>query len=168
MNLPALVRLSNELRLFLVENDGEITDEMANGLAIVEKDLPAKVDSYKFIIDDMESEVVKWRERADEFTRIYKGYKLFIEKLKENLKFACISMNKTELEGNSYRWKLQNSKSSVIIEDEGLIPVEFKTVVQTIQINKDLIQKSFLEGSQVPGCRLEQNSYVRSYPNNKK
>lgn len=165
MNLPELVRLSNELRLYLVESNGEISDEMAQGLAILETNLPTKCDSYKFVIDDMELETVKWKERADEFTRVSRGYKSFVERLKDNLKHAALAMGKTELFGNDYRWKLQNSKPSVVIENEELIPGKYKTVVQTFKIDKDQMLADLQAGIDIQGARLERSQHVRCYPN---
>lgn len=171
MNLPELVRLSNELRLYLVESNGEITDQMIEGLAIVEQGLPAKVDSYKFVIDDMQSEVDKWKAKAEEFLKVSKGYELFIKRLKENIRIACISMDKIELIGNTYRWKLQTSNPALIIEDERLIPQKYKTIIQATEIDKKQLiadLKALKKDETIPGCKLETSNHVRSYPNNKK
>ncbi len=164
MNLPELVRISNELRLYLIESNGEITDEMTKFMSIVEENLPAKVDSYKFVIDDMELECEKYKERSDELLRVSKGYKTFVEKLKEMLKYACVSMNKTELIGNDYKWKLQNSRAAVVILNEEEIPSKYKSVIQTFKVNKEQILDDLKSGIDVPGCRVEISTHVRAYP----
>jgi hypothetical protein len=163
LSLYELVSVSNQFRQYLIENNGEITDEMIQSLAIVEKGLPEKVDSYKFIIEEMEHEAEKWKERSEEFLKAHKTYKKFAEKLKENLKLACVTMNVTELKGNTYRWKLQSAKPSVIIDNPEVVPSSFKEIRQETVIKKDEILKAIQAGEEINGCRLEESSYVRCY-----
>lgn len=168
MKLADLVRLSNEVRLALVESAGEITDETCKALLILEDSMPKKVDGYKFLVTDLECEAEKFKTKADEYSRLAESCKRYAKGLKDRLKLACIAMNVDELQGNEYRWKLQKSKPSVIIDDETLVPSKYKNVVQTTEIIKDEILEDFKKDISVPGCRLEQNSHIRCYPNNKK
>lgn len=167
MNLPELVRQYNDISSFLIDNNGEITDKMAESLAIVEKNLPEKCDNYRFFIDKLKADSVLWKEQAEVFRKASKGCDLLVDRLKETLKLACISMDKTELLGKTYRWLLQGS-SIVVFDNEELIPSKYKTVVQTFTINKKQIADDIKAGIDVPGAHIEKTQHVVGYLNNKK
>lgn len=164
MKLAELVKLSNEIRLSLVETAGEITDETTTALMILETNLPVKADGYKFILDEIEAESDKFKERAEEFLKLSKSFKNYAEGLKGHLKISCIKMDIKELVGNDYYWKLQTSKPSVIVDDESKVPGKYKEVQQTIVIKKDLVLADLKAGIVIDGIRLEHNQHIRCYP----
>lgn len=164
MNLIELVKLSNDVRLSLVESAGEITEDTEKALAVLESNLPAKVDGYKYLYDDMLAEAQKFKDKAAVFAKIAKSFEGYADNLKERLVLACGAMGVTELVGNDYKWKLQKAKEKVVIDNEAEISGLFKTIVQTTQVDKDKILKHIKDGRVVVGAHLEQTSFVKSYP----
>lgn len=163
MKLTELVQLSNEVRLALVEANGEINDETCKALLVLEDSLPRKAEGYFYLVKDLESQAEQYKERAEEFKRNAKACENYAEGLKERLKLACITMGVDELKGFEHRWKLQASKPSVIIDDETKIPGKYKTVVTTYKVDKDKIKADIEAQIEVEGCHLEKNSHVRAY-----
>lgn len=167
MSLHQLVQLSNEIKSALTQNYGEVTDEVMQALMTLERKLPSKADGYKFVIDDLDSEVERWKARAADFIKISKAFETYAKSLKESIKGACISMGTEEIQGVDYRWKLMKAKPTVIIDDETKIPSGHKEIVQTTVIKKDGILEDLKQGLPVPGAHLEESLYVRCFPNTK-
>lgn len=176
MKLTELVQLSNEVRLALVEANGELTDETCVALLQLEDSLPKKVDGYAYLVDDLAAQAEQFKAKADEFKRLQKACENYVDGLKERLKLACIAMDVKELKGNDHYWKLQDSTPSVDIgneerstmtvikyANEHLVPSQYKTVVQTISIDKKKILSDIKGGIEVQGCKLVRNQHVRKY-----
>lgn len=165
MKLTELVQLSNEVRLALVEAGGEINDETCRALLILEDSLPRKADGYAYLVKDLEAQALQFKERADEFKRLAKSCEAYADGLKERLKLACITMDVKEIKGVDHYWKLQDSNPSVDIGNEDLVPSQYKTVVQSIAIDKKKILADIKSGIEVQGCKLQKNTHVRMYVN---
>lgn len=165
MNLIELVSLSNAVRLSLIESAGEITDETSKALAVLESNLPKKVDGYHYLVNEMEVEAEKLRAKAAEYTRLANSFENYCESLKARLKLACETMKVKELVGIEYKWKLTNAKSKVIIEDEAKIPQKYKKVevVTTTKILKDQIYEELKADKPVEGAKLEPSTYMKPY-----
>lgn len=168
MKLTELVQLSNDIRLSLVESEGEITDETCKALLVLEESLPRKVDAYQFLVKDFEGESEKFKAKADEYSRLSKSFKNYGEQLKERLKLACIAMDVKELVGIDYKWKLVNSRPSIVVDDETKIPGIYKKIVQEIKIDKEMLHVDLKAGVVIEGLHLEPSTHVRSFPNTKK
>lgn len=162
-SLNDLVVISSVIKQILVEKNGEIDEETELMILETSNKLQNKADTYKFVIDDMTSESEVWKKRSDEFLRISKSFKTCVERMKGSLEFACKALDTTELQGSDYYWKLQSSKPSIVIEDETKVPGKYKEIVQTININKDLILADLKAGIVIDGIKLEQNQHIRCY-----
>ena len=165
-SLPALVREVQSLFQVLAENGGELTPELEQSLAVIDIALPAKIDSYKVILDRAELEETYWKKKADEMYAIAKGMKSIQERLKESLKLAAIAMDKTELVGNDVNFKLSNSKPKMVI-DEKLIDEAYKYTVTTTEIDKKKIEEDLRLGVPVTGAHLVETKSIRAYANKK-
>lgn len=164
-SLFELVSISHQIQQHLVESFGETTPEIEKALMLIAEKLPNKADGYKFIIDDLKAQAQTWNARAENLTRIARAFINHCDRLEYSLKMACVELGVEELRGNEYRWKLQNSPPSVVIDDEAKVPTNFKEIVQKTVTRKDLIRDALKSGSQVPGAHLEQGSHVRCYAN---
>lgn len=160
-----LVHLSHQIQQALVESFGEVTPDMEKSIAKLHEKLPDKADGYKFFIDDLKAQAEVWNDRAATLSSIAKAFMNYTEKLKYSLKMACVELGVDELKGNQYRWKLVNNAPSVIVDDEAKIPSNFKEIVQTTKLRKDLLSEALKSGAAVPGAHLEQGTHVRPYPN---
>ncbi len=163
-SLFSLVQLSHAIQEKLVETMGELTPEIEREIAKIHEKLPDKADGYKFFIDDLKAQSELWSQRAFNFTLISKSFMSYIDRLKYSLKMACIELGVEQLEGSQFRWKLVNNAPSLIVDDEKLVPAEFKEIVQTTRIRTDMVKEVLKNGGTVPGTRLETGNHVRPYP----
>ena len=115
-----------------------------------------KVDSFGQFLGHLESqaalaekEITRLKTRADVFTRLQ-------ERLE---KYAIYVMQRADtrvLEGETSKLILRTNTPGVAVDDEQLVPPEFKTIKQEIQIDKRAIKKALDAGESVPGARLRQ------------
>lgn len=170
MENKSLVTLINEtakLEQMLIESGGEITEEIEKALAIKETNLPEKIDGYKFTIDKFSSHESFYAERAEFYSRTAKACANVQERLKNGIKEAMQALGVSELVGSDIRFTLQKSAPSVIVEDESLIPEEFKSTKVTISIDKKKL-KDALSLSDLPGASLKEGVTLKVYANNNK
>ncbi len=164
-SLFALVALSQEIQRGLVESMGEVTPEIDKAIDLIANKLPDKADGYKFVIDDLKAQAELWNERAATLSKIARTFINYTDRMKYSLKMACINLGIEELVGKDYKWKVTSNAPSLIVDDETLIPSEFKEIVQTTKIRSDMIKEALKSGKVVPGARLETGSHMRSYSN---
>ena len=165
-SLVAIVREVATLETLLIESGGELTPEIEAMLTVKEVNLPEKVDGYEAIMDRLDSLEGMYKERAKMFSTAAKSLGMAQDALKERLKFAMKELGVTELMGNDIRFKLSASKPRLVIEDEKLVPKEYKQETVMIEVKKDLLTEDLKIGS-VPGARLEESVSLRKYVNKK-
>ncbi len=164
--LRGLVALSNDLLNQLVELSGELSPELEAQLATLEISLPAKVDSYAYLMDRLEAEAGFWKARAESNALVMKACLAAQKRLKENLKFAMQEQKSDEIKGNDIRFKLQNSKPSLIIDEATIDPAYTFQHVET-RIDKKKIEEDLKIGVPVKGAALEPSFSLRVYANRK-
>ncbi len=162
--LRTLVQQSNDLMSQLAEAGGELTPELESQLAHVELSLPEKIDSYSHLMDKLDLEIEMWKQKADFYYSIAKSCKNVKERLKENIKFAMQEMTVSEIKGNDVRFKLSNSKPTLLIDEELIDPLYTSQVTTTV-IDKKRIEEDLKNGVPVAGARLVENVSLRTYAN---
>lgn len=165
--LRELVSISGAIEDALILSGGEITPELEQALAVKDMQLPEKVDGYSLVMDRMASVSEFYAEKAELFNRLSGAAKSVVSKCKDNLKFAMTEMSVTELVGNDYKFKLQNSPAAVEMLDETKIPDSYKIVKTVTSVDKKKILEDLKIGVPVDGAELRQGTHVRSYANNK-
>lgn len=116
-----------------------------------------KIESYAFIIRNMEAlpDAIKAEEK-----RLAERRKA-IEKRVDNIKhWLFVNMQAcgiTKIESPVFTVALQNNPSSVIIDDEALIPADYLRVpeVPPPSPDKALIKQAINDGLEVPGAHLQ-------------
>ena len=59
-----------------------------------------------------------------------------------------------------YTIKIKKGKGAVLVNDEQLIPLEFKKTISTVKIDKTAIREKLLAGEKVVGAELEINDFL--------
>lgn len=163
--LLSMTETYNNLMTSIMKSGGELSEDVAKVLAEVEKDLPVKVDSYAFIQDKIKAEVEFWGDRNKQIESVLKGFKNFEDALKERLKIAMKTLGKTEVDGNEFKFKLQEGGNVLVVENEKAIPSEyFETVVTAVLKKKELMQDLEM-GIEIDGASLSKPQYVKKYIN---
>lgn len=162
--LMVLVNEAMNLEKMMIESGGEITPEIEAALAVKEVSLPEKVDGYSYILDRMSDMEEHFKARAEFFKEAAKHCKAAHERLTYNIKYAMQEMGTNELQGHDVRFKLAPTQGTLAIQDEEMVPVEFKKEIITTEIDKKALKEALVKG-EVPGATLTPGFSLRTYAN---
>jgi len=146
----------NQLAEQLLDNDGELTPELAEQLAITEEQLQNKSVAYSFVIKQMDADIdtidaeikrlqaaKKQREKASEYLK---------ERIKHAMELFSIEEIKTPLVKINFR-----KSESVWVDDVNALPADYKVVKVTEQADKAAIKEAIKNGADIIGCRVVTN-----------
>ena len=166
--LNELVILSNDLETLLLENGGEVNEEIEAKLAALSLNLTQKTDAYASVIEHMSlradyaiGKMKEWKAIADQCERA-------VDTLKERLQQSLKSLDKTELHGMEFSVKLQLNPPKCVIVDEAAIPGKYITTVVTNSIQKRDILDDLKEGIEVAGATIERSERIVIKPSQRK
>lgn len=163
-SLKDIVNEASQIEQMLIESCGEITPEIGAALSVISEQLPQKIDHYHFILERFESLEKHYKSRAEFFKQIAAQCKNAQDRLKENIKFAMHEMGVDEIHGQDMRFKMAPTQGTLIIEEEEMVPVEFKAEIITTEIDKKALKEALLVG-EVPGAKLVPGFSLRTYAN---
>lgn len=143
----------SEMMREIEEAEGEITEEMSEALEINEKELQAKGVGYLEIIKQKEAFNIIV---SEEIKRL-QGLKRINDNSIDRLKNSLLNAVKTfgEFTIGTLTFKTRKS-SSLIIENEELIPKKYKTQIITTKIDKAQIKKD-LKNEDIPSAYIMEN-----------
>jgi hypothetical protein len=141
--------------------NGEINEDDLKALIEMETSIARKIDNVAFILDQLESSAETLKAQAKELQAIAKARENARERLKVYVEMELVRnqerTQETALYGEVWRFTRQRTKPVVEIQDEELIPAKFKTIVQTVKIDREAIRKALEEFELVPGAELKEN-----------
>jgi hypothetical protein len=164
-NLVLLATEAQEICKLILEANGELSPELEKRLDVNSSALLAKVDSYVFIEDHLEAHASLWKRKADACKAIYDRYVKSQEKMRERVKLAMRELNRNELKGDHYRYKLCELKAKLVIDEPDEIPSELKMAVTKFIPDNERIKSLLEDGIDVPGAHLEPVYSLRVYEN---
>jgi phosphoribosyl-ATP pyrophosphohydrolase len=157
-----LYNISNEYKAIMAAieaNEGEITDEVAPMLEIVEANLQEKAVNYAFMIKHYED---RGSLIAAEIKRL-QGLKAkadkTAEKLSDRIASAMQEFGITKVEGETITLSFRKS-TAIEIEAEEQLNVEFMKFSKPVP-DKTAIKKAIEEGREVIGARLVTNQNLQ-------
>jgi len=147
-------RLALQNKLESLELDEQTIADTLEGSST---EIQAKVESYAFVIRNMEAlpEAIKAEEK-----RLAERRKA-IEKRVDNIKHWLFTSMQTaginKIESPVFTIALQNNPASVVIDDESLIPADYLRVPEAPPPSPDkaLIKQAINDGFEVPGAHLQ-------------
>jgi len=157
----SLLSLALNLERLLIENEGELNDEIEALIKVNETDLATKIDSYYYIIERMKNAAAYYKAEAEKLNNIKKSCEALEDRLKTRLKETMQFTNRTEVAGLRHRFVLTDSQPKLIITDESKIPNEYK-IIKT-EIDKSALRVALVHGVKTEGARLEQTCALRSF-----
>lgn len=159
-SLIALVQLSASVEAKLLEAGGEFTPEVEEMLAVVADQLPAKVDSYKAVMDRLELASEFYSDKAKQYQTAAKSCSKAIERLKENIKYAMRTLDAKAIEGEEFKFTLTEMASKVVVT--GDVPKEYTREVIKVEPDNDAIRSALVMGEALPFAKLQEVFALRS------
>jgi hypothetical protein len=162
--LSDLVARSATITQKIIESGGELSPEIESDLSVVESDLALKVDAYSIVMDRLDREGEFFSEKAKQYQAIARAHTKAVERLRERIKAAMISMGKNELSGSDVRFKLTKTAQRLVLSETELDPTYLLTVTTQVP-DKERIKSDLLSGHSVRGAALDGGLALRTYIN---
>jgi hypothetical protein len=170
----SLYRISTEMQTLLEEittNEGEITPEIEEKIALVNSHLTAKTDDVVGWVNSREDLITLANQRISDLTDFINGINKGLEKFDGYVNNCLISLGTNKIEGNLYSITRRKPAQVVTIFDEKLIPMDFVKIPTPppATVMKAEIATALKAGKLVPGAKLTESTNVSiSYKAKKK
>lgn len=161
-SLLSLIAENKSLLAEVIENGGELPDDLAAKIFASEKSIQEKADNYAVFIDQLKAEIEFFKDKAKEFRAVAKSLENLDANIKERMKYAMEELGKDEIIGDVYRFKLSSAQPRLEL-DESKIPADFKKTTVTIEADKDSIKQALKSGHNVEGACLVESKSLRKY-----
>lgn len=150
------ISLANQI----IENEGELSEELENALMINQEQLEQKGKGYGYIIKDIEAEIDAIDVEIKRLAAMKKSRTNAVDKLKTSLSQAMQLFDISELKTPTLKISFRKSES-VEVEDMRLLDQCFIVKKTTESIDKVAIKESIKGGVQVYGAVLKTNLNIQ-------
>lgn len=160
MNLFNITTEYKQLEAALIENEGELTEQLEQALQINQDQLQAKGISYGYVIKSIEAESDIIDAEIKRLTQLKKVRDNAAERLKTTLKQAMEMYGVLELKTPTLKISFRKSESVEII-DMDLLDEKYITKKTTEMPNKTEIKEALKRGEVIEGAELRTNNNLQ-------
>jgi hypothetical protein len=121
----------------LTENEGEVTDEIAELMSINKSDVNSVVEEHVAIIQMLESDNENLKNNIELLKNRVVSNEIILKRFKEGLVFAINRYGEGKLKTSKYNLSLRKSKALEVIDDSMIHSRYFKWELTT-KLNNDL------------------------------
>lgn len=137
--------------------DGELSEELEQALAINERELQGKAIAYAYVIKDSEDTVSVIDAEIKRLQGLKKTEQNKATRLKETISNAMELYGITEIKTETLKLNFRRSEGVICTDESVSVPSEFATVVpETIKPNLVAIKAAIKEGRDVAGFEIEE------------
>jgi hypothetical protein len=149
-----------EIMAEIENNEGEITEEIAEKLELTIDEFETKATSYAYVIKHYDDELANIQNEVDRLRKIALSKINAREGVKGRIYAAMIRFNIDKVENNNIKLSFRKSQSLVI--DEGaVIPDNYINVKEVETIDKKALKEAILEGSTFAGIYVSENKNLQ-------
>lgn len=123
------------------------------------------VDHLATLINLISSEIKSLKREEQETASERKQLEALIGMAEKSLQEEMLSEGLVELGGSLIKYVVKLNPHRLIIEDESLIPKEYRREIVTTEIAKDIIKDELKLGTVIPGCKLVQDQSLQQKAN---
>lgn len=142
------------------ENNGEITEEIENRLAINEGEIKQKGVAYAVVVKSMEAEQITIDNEIKRLQQLKKVRDNIISNLKDRLKYALEHYSIDEIKTETLKINFRKSKS-VVVSDIDSLPEQCKKITVKVEPDKKLIKEMIEKGEFVNGAIIQENKNLQ-------
>jgi len=150
----------NQLAEQLIDNDGELTLELSEQLAITEEQLQNKSVAYSFVIKQMDADIDTIDAEIKRLQAAKKQREKATEYLKDRIKHAMDLFSIDEIKTPLVKINFRKSES-VEVDDVNSLPYAYKTVKVVETADKVAIKEAIKNGADIIGCRVVTNKNLQ-------
>ena len=138
------------------QNEGELTPEIEQALAINSQELSEKSLAYVEFIGNLTTQNNRIDEEIKRLQQLKRKNTQLLEFLQKGLVQAVNEFG--AIRTGTFSIGVRQS-DECIIEDSDKIPEKFKTVKMEVQVDKLAVKKAIKSGEQVPGAHIQGNQH---------
>ncbi len=156
MNLYEITAELQTLFDTIIENDGEITPEQEEQLAVSREALTEKAESYCKAMANLNAEIDGLKAEEQRIAKRRRTEERLRDRLKENLKNAMQAVGESKMDAGTFRLSLRNSEA-VEVDDSVVVsslPEDLYTV--KYEVSKSACKDYLKSGGELEGVRLVQ------------
>jgi hypothetical protein len=142
-----------QLEAQLIENGGELTEQLEQALIINKDELQHKSIQYGYVIKSLSDNVDAIDAEIKRLQGIKKVNENAIDRLKDTLSSAMQLFGIPELKTPTLKINFRKSEQ-VVVNDVNALPSDYKTIKVTEQADKIKIKQAIKSGEDVIGCEL--------------
>jgi hypothetical protein len=144
----------------LMENGGELTEELEQALAINKADLEVKGTNYGLIVKQIKGEIAIIDGEMERLSALKKSRSKTIERLENNLAAAMQIFEIEKIESPILKISFRRSES-VEIDDVDQIDKKFINIKTTETVDKTAIKTAIKAGEIVVGAHIQENKNIQ-------
>ncbi len=139
--MASLYELTEDFKTILeMMQDPEMDPGMIEeAMRQVEGDFDTKAEGYCKVIKELEGKALVISNEIDRLSKLQKTAENNIANLKEILLRSMVATNKEKIDGELFKLTVKRCAPKVIIDNEEAIPDQFKSIVETVKIDKKAI-----------------------------
>ena len=139
----------------LVDKGDFTPEQIADTIEAIESDLAQKLDSYMYVVGELESKAERCKKEADRQSERKSMFDREIKELKIRIKQCLDVAGLKGLKTDHNTFTIRKGFVKVVIDDDKLIPDEFVDVATIVAPKKAEIKKALEDGADIPGAHLE-------------
>jgi hypothetical protein len=163
LSLPAIIKKASELALALIESGGELTPELEIVEGETSSALAMKVDSYGYVMDELDARREFIKVRMDQLKQIITSIDRAEDAMKSRIDFAMTTLQVSELAGDETRFTKQLNPPKLVLSNREMIPNKYFVQPPTPPpaIDTDAIKNDLKNGVEIQGAHLERGVSIR-------
>ena len=152
--MKTLFEITQEaIELASILEEGEFTHELQERLSITEGELRDKAINYGKVIKTFEGDITLIDAEIKRLQALKSSKNKVIDRMKESVTTAMVSFHVDVIDTTIMKIFFRKSEA-VEIEDENLLPDEYKLSRVVVNPDKIRIKQLLKSGEDVPGCQI--------------
>lgn len=161
MKLYEINQQYDTLKKYITDTDTS-EDMFKEAFDQIEAAFEDKAENIVKLIKNIEGDVEAHKVEEKRISEKRKFMENHIGRLKKMLEESMVQMDKDDVKAGTFTLKIQKNPYSVEIEDESLIPEEYKTIEQVVKIDKKHIVDDYkVDQMMIPGVNVKQTESLR-------
>lgn len=144
----------------LMECEGD--EDINNALIdIVSGEIEKKAENICKFFKITENTIEMFKAEEQRIASARKAMENKVERVRERMKDALLAANIDKVTAGTFKISVALTGGSVVIDDMEKIPASYKTITQTVSVDKNELKQAIKSGLVTEGCHLEAGTSLR-------
>lgn len=155
-----ILSLEDKLLETVDQDTGELDEMICKELAVRKEEFNAKALQIADLYRSLETEEKAVDDEIARLSEMLCKIGKVKDRIKSNLASACIALGVEKIDGIHSNISFRTSEQT-IIDDETLIPDDFKKIKQVVSVDKTKVKNGIKLGMEIPGVHIEQKLNIQ-------